>query len=417
MNRTIADILFSAIIGDAAGYTLNGMKKNHIHAVFRDLSGYINPEPGLKNNMHKWKKAGLYSSISQNILITAACTDNKNINLNEFINAIKNAPEIPGIEYGIFRDPGDAEKNFILHTKKNETWTNNFDHPCSRILPPVSALLLIKNEKNYLTSVLNYISLFTKNRSTIACSLFLIHFLNDIIQDRGQSILETANLSAEKTESIINSNQNIIFNSGINPDYILSEIISIRELLREFKNCSDIDNCEKAICSNAGKKYSYKITRAGVNLPETILPMAIVLSNSCSDPEKIFNMAMSEGGASSPLTSLSASITTAFHGLNIPENLLNNLINKKKIFAYIDQIGEDKNRDSIIPELYNTESGLTIKEYEEYKAKTKNLKITKSKNKNKGQREIESGLSKHIVESWTKIDKAKWKKERNKEKL
>ena len=108
---------------------------------------------------------------------------------------------------------------------------------------------------------------------------------------------------------------------------------SISELLRKLKSFSDIENCEREICANAEKKYPYKITRAAINLPETILPMAIILSNSCSDPEKIFSMAMSEGGASSPLTSLSASITTAFHGLNIPENLLNNLINKKKIFT------------------------------------------------------------------------------------
>ncbi len=60
MKGEVSDIILAAITGDAAGYTLNGMKKNHIKAVFREISGYIDPAPGLKNNMQRWKKPGLY---------------------------------------------------------------------------------------------------------------------------------------------------------------------------------------------------------------------------------------------------------------------------------------------------------------------------------------------------------------------
>ena len=137
MNRTIADILFSAIIGDAAGYTLNGMKKNHIKAVFKEITGFTDPAPALKDNMQRWKKPGLYSSITQNILITAACTDKRGINLNEYIKAVKNSPEVSGVEFGIFRDPGEAEKNFIFNIKNGESSGQHFNTPCSRLLPPV----------------------------------------------------------------------------------------------------------------------------------------------------------------------------------------------------------------------------------------------------------------------------------------
>jgi ADP-ribosylglycohydrolase len=414
MTTAIADILYSAIIGDAVGYTLNGMKKNHIKAIFRDFSTYINPEPGLKNNMYKWKKAGLYSSISQNIMIISACIDKKNFNVKNYINAFKKNPEIPGSDYGIFRDPGEAEKNFILTIKDSEIKINKFDRPCSRILPPIAAFLLIKNESDYIHSVLKYITLFTKNSSTLAYSLFYIYFLYNILEKRGHSILETACNSAGITKNIIKNNQVVIFNSGINPDYILSEIMSIHVLFRKLKTISDIETCEKIICSEAEKKYNQRITRASINLPDTILPMSIVLSNSCPEPAGIFTMAVSEGGASSSLTSLSASITTAFQGKNIPEKLLHDLINKKKISMFIENIAGDKNRESIITDLYNSESGLTIKELEEFKAKTKNLNLAKHQKKKKPKIDVDSHLSRHIVESWTKLDKAKWKKERNK---
>ena len=77
----------------------------------------------------------------------------------------------------------------------------------------------------------------------------------------------------------------------------------------------------KLYAHTADKKMTNTITRGSVNLPETILPMAVVLSDQCSDPERIFNIAAQEGGSASSLTSLSAAISAAFHGIHIPENL------------------------------------------------------------------------------------------------
>ena len=145
--------------------------------------------------------------------------------------------------------------------------------------------------------------------------------------------------------------------------------------------------------------------------------MAVMLAHGCSDPETIFSIAANEGGASSALASLSGSITTAFHGLYLPEILETELINKKKINSYIELISEGKNRASIITELYLTEPGLTLKEHEEYKSKIKKQPVINKKKNKKTMSETEAGISRHIVESWTKLDKAKWKKERKKEKL
>jgi ADP-ribosylglycohydrolase len=416
MNRTVADILFSAIIGDAAGYTFNGMKKNHIKAVFKEITGFTDPAPGLKDNMQRWKKPGLYSSITQNMLITAACIDKRSLNLDEYRKAVKNAPDASGAEFSIFRDPGEAEKNFIYRIKNGEDNSHHYNLPCSRLLPPVLPLLLIRNEKEHIITAVKYISLFTKSSSTMACSILLLQLIKDLIAEKDQKIIKTALISAEKAKVEIISNQDRIFDSGHNPDYIISESDSLIELFKELNANKSSAEYEKIICKHADKKKTDTITRASVNLPETILPMAVILSDLCTEPENIIITAMREGGAASPLAALSAAITCAARGMGIPECFSDNLINKKKISAIIDLIADDKSRVPIITEIYTTEPGLTAKELEEYKAKNKNIPLTKTGKKEKSRSEFESELSKHVVESWTKIDKAKWKKERKKDK-
>lgn len=415
MSRIVADILFSSIIGDAAGYSFNGMKKNHIKAVFKEISGYTDPAPGLKGNMQRWRKPGLYSSISQNILITAACVDRRGLNLSEYVNTVQNSPDVSGAEYGIFRDPGPAEKNFISRVRAGENEGHHFSLSCSRILPPVLSILLVKNEDEHLITAVKYISLYTKSSTTIACSAILLQLIKDLIEVKDRQILKTALISAEKTRDRIIKNQQKIFESGHNPDYIIEDSESLLKLFKNLNSSGNPAEYEKMICSAADKKKTNEITRGSVNLPETILPMAVVLSDLCPEPEEIFNIAVQEGGASSPLAALSAAITTASRGIHIPETFSDSLVNKRKINTIIDLIAEDKNRDLIIQEIFNTEPGLTAKESEEHKARNKNIPAAKEKKKKTG-RDIESELSRHVVESWTKVDKAKWKKERKKEK-
>jgi hypothetical protein len=346
-----------------------------------------------------------------------ACTDKRSFHDDEFIKAVKNSPDVSGVESGIFRDPGEAEKNFIFRVKNDENTSHHFTIPCSRLLTPVLSLLLVKNENEHVISAVKYIQLFTKSSSTIACSILLLQLIKDLIAEKNDNnlkILHTALISAEKAKNDIISNQNRIFDSGLNPDYIITEADSLIELFKELANNKNNPDYEKIICMRADKKKTGTITRGSVNLPDTILPMAVILSDLCTVPENIFNIAVREGGASSSLTSISAAITAAFYGVHIPDVLTDTLVNKKRISAIIDQVAEDKNRASIITEIYATEPGLTAKEYEEYKAKNKNIPLTKEKKK-KSRGEIESELTKHVVESWTKLDKAKWKKERKKD--
>jgi hypothetical protein len=96
----------------------------------------------------------------------------------------------------------------------------------------------------------------------------------------------------------------------------------------------------------------------------------------------------------------------------VPDNLREDLANKKKIAGIIDLISSKSSRSEIIGILYDSEPGLTTKEMEEYRARNK--KEPKKQTPPKNRRDVESEMTKHVVESWTKIDKAKWRKERGK---
>lgn len=414
MTDAISDIIFAAIVGDAAGYTLNGMKKNHIKAVFREIKGYTDPAPGLKHNMQRWRKPGLYSSISQNIIITAACVDKRSLNPDKFIQAFKNAPEIAETDYSIFREPGDTEKNFISLVRGDEIPQQRFDHPCARLLPASIPLLLIKDREDRSLNVIKYISLFTLNSLTQVCSLILLQLIDDLLNG-SRGILHSAHLSAKKVKDDIESLQSNIFSLGYNPDYIMSAADALVMLFEELNSSGDPEAYEGIICRHASKNSGKDISRGSINLPDTILPMAVVLSDLFHEDENLFETAVMEGGAASSLASLALALAAASGDSKIPEVLIRDLANRKRISALISQIGNDRLRESILEDFFSSESGLTVKEIEEYNARNRHIPQKNDMKKKKSRKDIESELSKHVVESWTKVDKAKWKKERKRD--
>jgi hypothetical protein len=63
-----------------------------------------------------------------------------------------------------------------------------------------------------------------------------------------------------------------------------------------------------------------------------------------------------------------------------------------------------------INNFFQSESSLTRKEIEEYQSKLKHYKKPEKLTNNR--KTLEEKMAQHIVESWTKTDKAKWKKEK-----
>lgn len=410
MNKQITDIIYSAITGDASGYTLDGLKKAHISAVFRDAEGYPDPSPALKNSMERWKKPGFYSSITQFMLLASACTDSRTFYRGRFIEAVANSPELPDTEYSYFRNPGPAERNFIASVKSGEA--TPFTKPCARILPAAIPLLFIENRAGLLPALLEYVSLFTRDITTAVHAYFFIRLLSDILKSgRGDKLLNTASGSVADATADLTENQHSIFTAGYNPDYFLAEGERYSSLIRKLEGTADIERAGKIICDSANTRLKTPIARASANLPECILPLALYLSAGQGDPGEIFHRASREGGAASALAAAAGAITCAYYGINIPAHLAENMANKKKISTILEIISLKSDRGGLVKILHDSEPGLTLKEIEEFRARNKNE--VKTQKTPKTRKDVESELTRHVVESWTKVDKAKWRKERN----
>lgn len=406
-------IIKGAVTGDAAGYTLNSLKKNHIRAVFREISDFTDPAPALKHGMNKWRKPGLYSSISQLMLLAGACTERRHFNSERFTEAVKNAPELPGHEYGCFRDPGTAEKNFIIHAGKTETGEYRFEYPCARILPITIPLMMMKmNGVDTVLPVFAFVSMFTADISTALCSALLLQIIDRINTDQGNSLFEHAAESGAALVEYAEAKSHLFFELGYNPDYVINDARFIHSILRKIFSSQGISSVENTIIAEVNKKISTPITRASVNLPFTILPFALSFVENTARPQDIILSAVAEGGSSSALASIAGALACAKYGDCIPQRLDEGLINRKKIRMIISDIASGRNREQVIRELTFGELSLTKKEHEEYLARNKKSTAKKSAGAEKKPVHREDTLSRHIVESWTKIDKARWKKEK-----
>lgn len=106
------NIILLSIIGDALGSTCEGMSRGHIGSLADDGAPYFDP-PVKKINAEKWRKPGLYTSITQFLIITSLSLEDGNFHPGTFIQNIRESPKPDGAAYGIFRHPSHAEKLFL----------------------------------------------------------------------------------------------------------------------------------------------------------------------------------------------------------------------------------------------------------------------------------------------------------------
>jgi ADP-ribosylglycohydrolase len=419
-DENIKNILIALAAGDVSGYIFEGMKKAHIKSVFRNNDPFPDPAPALKNNIHKWKKPGLYSSITQFMLLNGASIEKKSWNRDKFRQMVKNSPELPGLDYSYFRNPDAAARKFISLLKNPPAQAESpFTIPCSSLIPSSLPIIISGSDnENLIFSIISYSMLFTTDPGTAASAVAFCFLIKDLLKSEKQKGLhELSALSLTETVSFAQDRQDIIFRSGINPDYIIAKLIFIRDILAETVKHETISDCEDAICKEADKTSGNRITRASINMPEILFPFAVSTAARCSNPEDVFSTAAREGGSSSALSAIAGSIASAFYGDITPENILTGIVNRKKLLSLIELIHTEKGRNGIFEEMNRSEPPLTLKEEEEYNSKNRKNPGKKSGKKPKTRKDTEAEIAKHVVESWTKIDKAKWKKERNKHKI
>lgn len=414
MSASLESTITAAILGDAAGYTLEGFKNTHIQALFREPAVYPDMSDVMKHGLEKWRKPGLYSSITQLLLLSCACTGHRHFNKKKFIETVKDSPELPHSEFSYFRNPGAAEKNFITGAMDEKIPESaRFDRPCSRIIPiSLSLLMTGLPAEEIVMPVIEYVSLYTYDISTAVCSAILNVLMCGASGGKSASLLPDAETAADIVLKKVRDEQHQLFSSGYNPDYVINEAERMKILLSRLRALKEPDHAERIICDETNRMLKTPVTRGSVNLPGLILPFAISIAALSPDPCDVALIAASQGGSASSLASVAAAVRSKTDPDPWHPELAENLVNKKRIISIISDITSRKNLQQAIDDIKLYEPQLSNKEHEEFLAKNKKSGKSKPSKPEKNRKQAEEVLSKHVVESWTKTDKARWKKEK-----
>ncbi|MBN2038471.1 MAG: ADP-ribosylglycohydrolase family protein [Spirochaetes bacterium] len=416
-QNKIKGAFLGAVIGDTLGITLDGMSKAHIHSVYKNILNYTDPSEGLKGKLQNWRKPCLYSSASQLlILLSLYLAGTKRINSADFLQLVADSPDTPGNDTGIFRHPDIMLKTFILSSKAGY----EADNDSMKIPDAANAVVLIalafqdtKSFEEYVLNLLSFSGVFTKNTDSIAGSLVFNLLLRRIIKEENFPASELLSAAVIEAESLIEANglyNAKIFEYGINPDYFVSSIENLRNILTQIEKITDTAEAEKKIIDFLNTKIKTSVTRATVNHPLAIIPYAVFLSRYYADisAEALFRTAEC-GGSAALLCAITGALTGAVHGSEgLPEILLEELINKKRVMAIVDAVIKGKAANDFIGDFFQSESSLTQKEIQEKSSKLKHIKVKEKKKKTR--KDYEKEISTHVVESWTKADKAKWRR-------
>lgn len=416
-GERIKGILLGTIIGDALGTPLAGMSRGHIKNIFKTVSTYTDPLPALKGKTDRWRKPGLYSSLSQMIILIAMLKGIHQRGIpDRLIRFAPTLPEVAESDYGIFRHPGDIEKNFITRTRRSGV-TEDAEipaFPSARLTPLLSpSLLREETTMQTVTTMIPLALLFTQNYFALAGALSFGILLRRLIREDPVSanLLHIARDETARLGKQIHENAHLLFDLGCNPVTLEEAITEFVEIYHSLANTADETLAEEMIYTNVNRFLKTPITRATVNNALSLVPYALFIAESQrANPSAALFTVVGSGGETSTLCALTGSIMGALFGTAfLPPRLTHELVNKKRMSAIVEALTEQKCTEAMIREFVDAEMALTAKELEERRAKMKHARPTKRK---KPVRDRERELSRHVVESWTKTDKARWKKER-----
>ncbi len=408
-------IVTSMIIGDALGSAVEGMSKGHIRSHFKTIDDYIDPEVALKNKIDQWRKPGLYSSITQFALIMALSCPRRGPCAEHCRRAVATSPVVSGSDYGIFRYPGAAERGFITRVMDPSSSQQAIEQPCARIVPIITLLSFRSaGSGDHILDVITAVRLFTVDLSTVAAALVYSSLLRIMAAGAppGSGPLISSIEATKHILDTIEADSAAVFGLAVNPGTLVRQLRILMDILSETASADSIQGAENIIVSRVNRNLKTPVTRATINHPSALLPYALALASLTRTPSIPLGAAVSEGGSTAALAAMTGAIGACFPDTApAPDRLITNLVNRKRILALVDALSGAAGLPRLLEEFVDSEAALTLKEREELAARLKHSH-TKPKKAPLTQADRENELTRHAVESWTKYDKARWRKER-----
>lgn len=411
----IKNILTGVIVGDALGSAVDGLARGHLRSHFRNIHDYIDPSPALKHKTESWRTPGLYSSISQFMLILGITCSRHGPCADAFRQAVASTPDISGYDYGLFRYPDMVEKMFIQRARNEESTLLLPVQPCTRIIPALTALSFRDNSQlEHISDVTAVVRLFTQDLSTLAAALIYSSLIRTLVEEgaSGDEPMRIARDAAVILARFIESNSAAVFAQSVNPATLVEEIGTLAGTLSEILNADTPESAEELIVARVNSSLKTPVTRATVNMPGALFPYALAIVSLQRSGETALFRAVMEGGSTAPLAAITGAVEACRHdGSLFPDTLARNLVNRKKIRILVDAIAHGTGSSRDLNDCIVSEAALTSKDREDLAAKLKHAR-RKPKPAPQSRSEKERELARHAVESWTKYDKARWKKER-----
>jgi hypothetical protein len=202
------------------------------------------------------------------------------------------------------------------------------------------------------------------------------------------------------------------FDLGANPESLRSAAALYHTIFNELAVVRDIESAEKIICAHAAPAMKNPPSHAPADHPLCLLPFAVFISGTRSEPEDILFAAAAEGGSSSVVCSLCGQIAGAGDDSDWARGrLMRDLANKRRIAGIAQAIASGKITGAVLEDFLSAEASLTAKEIEEHAARNKHHPRSGKPSQSRG--DAERRMAKAVAESWTKADKARWKKEKS----
>lgn len=418
MGGDAEGLLFGCIIGDALGRSLEGMSRGHCQAHFRAFDGYFDAAPALKGKMERWVKPGLYGSIAQFMLMAGLARRGPQFDPALFKDLCAGAPAVSGSPTGIFRSPGRAELLFLEGLNRSTANPIAADTITARLAPMgVSLCLTETGSHRHLMEILAFGCLFSSSPVSLAGLLLAVRIGQHLLANGPLSPSEVPQCARDALRDLrteVSRHTSLIFDMTINPDSLLTELAYYEPLLSLLRPDMTAPACEQELVKLYNRHRHSPVTRATIDDPRLIIPFAVCLIAHDSVPHEFLHRTAIEGGAAAPLTALSGALWGAVHGCeSLPAPLVRDLVNRTRIADLIASLAARRIPAGLATQFTAAEAGLTLKEIEELNARTRHTRTKQPKAVSPRQREKE--LSRHIVESWTKVDKARWKKEQRKD--
>ncbi len=418
MRNDIRDILLGSITGDTLGAPLDGLGEGHIHSVFKSIDGYPDNFPAIKGKPERWKKPGLYTANSQLLLYLSSIMAGEKVCSRQRMETL--FADIRGtgeLLTGNLRHPSRTVIRAFRRLDNPEEVSSSHDAG-GDILPLLPSLLCLEHvgEEAFMASITSFISFFSHNPIVLATCLVTIH-LYSLAKGRASTgtlnAVDDALLAAEKAMEEANRFSHVIFDSGWNPSTVNEYITQVHTLLARIKETTRIEQASGHIINFINNNQKTPVTRPTVNHAFSALcwPCAFAMYHDNAQ-DFIFRLVQS-GGSTGTCMPVAGALLGLYCGAGqIPRVLIDELVNRKKVLSMVDTIAGSNVPANELVQFMQNESSLTGKEDEERGSRFK--RVPEKKPRKKPGKDRVDQLSRHVVESWTKYDKAKWKKQKKK---